>query len=362
MDRDGNPLGGTFRVNQWSAGHQGDPAIAMRRDGSFVAVWASTDQDGDDLGVFGRLFDARGRALGGELQINQHAIGRQYLPDVAIAPDGEFFVAWTSVGQDGSGPGVFGRSFDARGEARGPEIAINALTGGVQASPAVGLSSHHTLLVAWQGEAGAGLAPDVLGKRFHTGDDADADGVANSADNCPTVLNPAQIDAAGDGFGDDCVSVDVIVPGDARLGRGPVIGPGTTIGRAVAMGDYAVVASHVRLGDDVTVGHGLLAEDLVAVGRGSTIGNDVRIGSAATTEAQVSIGDRARLGEGVRLRRGAVVGSGAAIGVLALLGPGARVGEGATVGDGARVARRAIVSPGAQVPPGTSVPPGTTFP
>src|SRR5439155_3234534 len=34
--------------------------------------------------------------------------------------------------------------------------------------------------------------------------DGDADGVADSADNCPTLYNPAQIDSDGDGRGDVC--------------------------------------------------------------------------------------------------------------------------------------------------------------
>jgi hypothetical protein len=42
--------------------------------------------------------------------------------------------------------------------------------------------------------------------------DPDADNVSNLFDNCPTVSNPAQTDANGDGYGDACVSPDVTIP------------------------------------------------------------------------------------------------------------------------------------------------------
>ena len=37
-----------------------------------------------------------------------------------------------------------------------------------------------------------------------TGGDADGDGVANDADNCPSAPNPGQTDTDLDGFGDPC--------------------------------------------------------------------------------------------------------------------------------------------------------------
>lgn len=40
----------------------------------------------------------------------------------------------------------------------------------------------------------------------NTGTDQDADGVADSQDNCPTNYNPSQVDCDGDGIGDACDS------------------------------------------------------------------------------------------------------------------------------------------------------------
>jgi hypothetical protein len=44
--------------------------------------------------------------------------------------------------------------------------------------------------------------------------DADGDEIPDSIDNCPTVFNPEQLDAAGDGTGDACRGLDLAVPRD----------------------------------------------------------------------------------------------------------------------------------------------------
>src|SRR4029453_13152591 len=55
----------------------------------------------------------------------------------------------------------------------------------------------------------------TMGERFGVGYlslDSDGDGMPNDVDNCPTIANPDQTDANGDGFGDTCVSPTVNMP------------------------------------------------------------------------------------------------------------------------------------------------------
>ena len=48
-----------------------------------------------------RLF-AQAPPFGGEFQVNTYTTGDQDFPVVAVAPDGQFIIAWQSQGQDGS--------------------------------------------------------------------------------------------------------------------------------------------------------------------------------------------------------------------------------------------------------------------
>ncbi len=70
---------------------------------------------GEGLVFPGQRYDAAGNTLGGEFQINSYTTLEQYRPTVATDADGDFVAVWTSVGQDGSGTGVFAQRFAGPG-------------------------------------------------------------------------------------------------------------------------------------------------------------------------------------------------------------------------------------------------------
>jgi hypothetical protein len=84
----------------------------MNSAGDFVVAWSSHGQDGSSYGIIARRFNSTGTALGGELQVNSYATGVQSVPSVGIDGDRDFVVAWRSYGQDGSQNGVFARRFN----------------------------------------------------------------------------------------------------------------------------------------------------------------------------------------------------------------------------------------------------------
>jgi hypothetical protein len=86
----------------------------MDADGDFVVAWESAGQDGYALGVFAQRFDAAGVAQGSEFQVNSFTADSQVRPAAAMDADGDFVVAWDSLGQDGSFVeyGVFAQRFD----------------------------------------------------------------------------------------------------------------------------------------------------------------------------------------------------------------------------------------------------------
>jgi hypothetical protein len=88
------PAGGEFRVNTYTTSLQARPSIATAPAGDFVVVWESFLQDGSEFGVFAQRFDAAGVRLGAEVQVNVETANRQYTLSVAIAPAGDFVVAW----------------------------------------------------------------------------------------------------------------------------------------------------------------------------------------------------------------------------------------------------------------------------
>jgi hypothetical protein len=162
------PIGTEFQVNTYTTGFQSDPDVSADADGNFVVIWSSEYQDGDETGVFGQRFDGGGNRLGGEFQLNTYTTLHQYDPAVAADPNGNFLVVWDSVGQDGSGDGVFGRGFDAAGNPQGDDFQVNTYTTGSQGYdlPAVAAGPSGNFVVVWPSQGQDGSGAGIFGRRF----------------------------------------------------------------------------------------------------------------------------------------------------------------------------------------------------
>jgi hypothetical protein len=147
--------GPEFRVNTYTTGDQHDPNVASNGSGDFVVVWTSP-QDGSGDGVFAQRFASNGTLLGPEFQVNTYTTGTQYQPAVAADLAGNFVVVWSSVGQEGAGPEVFGQRFSSSGVPLGSEFRVNSYTTGYQYRPAVGSDGGGNFLVVWQDGAAPG--------------------------------------------------------------------------------------------------------------------------------------------------------------------------------------------------------------
>jgi hypothetical protein len=169
-DRNGAPLGPEILVNTTTAGCQQAPAVAADIAGNFVVVWQSEGQNGSGWGVFGRRFTREGVALGGEIAVNQATAGDQRAPAVARHPSGAFLVTWQSVATspDGNGWGVFARGFDATGNAVSPEYLVNATVSGAQLSPEAAFlgGSPPRYAVVWQSQGQDGSGAGIFRRTF----------------------------------------------------------------------------------------------------------------------------------------------------------------------------------------------------
>jgi hypothetical protein len=155
------PLGPPFHVNSSDADDQISPKIESDGGtGRFVVVW----YESDTYSVEARRFDDDGSPLGSEFRVNQssHAgAGEQDddgIASLAIEPAGGFVVTWygtvyPAAEPEDDLPRVFLRLFEADGDPRGDELAIEVPTSplDVQANPEIAIDASGEFVVAWEG-------------------------------------------------------------------------------------------------------------------------------------------------------------------------------------------------------------------
>jgi phosphoheptose isomerase len=155
-----------FQVNSFIADNQSEPDVALDGDGNLVVAWRSAGQDGSSNGIFARRFDSAGASLAAEFQVNTYTTGNQNAVAVAASASGAFVVAWQSLGQDGSSTGVFAQRFDAAGTPQAAEFQVNAFAGSAQFSPAVAFHDDGDFVIAWTSSGQDGSDYGVFARRF----------------------------------------------------------------------------------------------------------------------------------------------------------------------------------------------------
>ncbi|MCR6500860.1 putative Ig domain-containing protein [Shinella sp. CPCC 101442] len=155
---DGTPQGGETQVNSYTSGDQYDPRITALSDGGWVVTWVSIGQDGSGSGVYQQAYHADGTPQGGETRVNSPAFSGQYHPEITALSDGGWVVTWESNGQDGSGYGVYQQAYHADGTPQGCETQVNSYTSGNQYRPRITALSDGGWVVTWtsNGQDGSG--------------------------------------------------------------------------------------------------------------------------------------------------------------------------------------------------------------
>ena len=150
--------GSEIRATTASGGFQSAPALAVDGSGNVVMVWEASGRDGSASGIVARRFDRFLSALGAEIDVNATTAGLQSRPRVASAASGDFLIAWESWSQDAGGPGVFARLFNFLEQPAAVEFQVNTHSPGPQRRPALASSPAGQILVAWEsvGQDGSG--------------------------------------------------------------------------------------------------------------------------------------------------------------------------------------------------------------
>lgn len=215
----GITYGTEFRVNTTTANHQmtfsENPGSVVRdADGDFVVTWSSDGQDGSGFGIYAQRYDVAGIPQGTEFQVNTYTANTQRYSTVAMDANANFVVTWTSVEQDGDSEGIYAQYYNAAGVPQGAEFQVNTFAISAQRWSTVAMDEDGDFVVTWTSVGQDGSGSGVYAQRYvlsthvacpnDPANDADGDGVCGNVDNCPSHANPNQEDVDLDGVGDAC--------------------------------------------------------------------------------------------------------------------------------------------------------------
>ncbi len=164
FETDGTPKGIDFQVNTYTFSNQDWPEVAVGPQGDFVVVWESYGSYGTDTSrwsIQGQRFDASDTPVGGQFQVNSYTTEDQYKPAVGIDAMGNFIVAWESEGSYGTDTttlSVQAQFFDACGRPVGGQFQVNSYTTYAQGSPKVAsVDPEGNFVVVWESQGAFNL-------------------------------------------------------------------------------------------------------------------------------------------------------------------------------------------------------------
>ncbi|HVA47495.1 MAG TPA: DUF4214 domain-containing protein [Pirellulales bacterium] len=146
----GAAQGSQFQVDTYNAANTTFPTIGMDTAGDFVIAWSADGEDGSGYGIYAQRYNAAGTAQGSEFRVNTYTKGDQIYPTVGMDGAGDFVVGWESDGQDGSGYGIYAQRYNPAGAAQGSEFQVNTYTTGDQQQPSLAIDAHGDFLISWE--------------------------------------------------------------------------------------------------------------------------------------------------------------------------------------------------------------------
>jgi hypothetical protein len=163
FDASGAPLTSELRLNTANQ-TCANPAVSGTPDGGFTAVWAQQEAGTtNSWDIYIRSHASDGTPLNAVSRLNSTTYGDQYAPKISSVGAVQL-VVWTSMGQDGSWEGVYGRMVNS-GLAEGAEFRVNTTTRSRQFHPAVASDGATRFLVAWSGFV-ADTSFDLFAQRY----------------------------------------------------------------------------------------------------------------------------------------------------------------------------------------------------
>lgn len=168
----GAKLRGEVRVNGTTAGNQDNQKVTELAKGGWVVTWVSQDQDGSGAGIYQKVFNADGSVRSGEARVNSHTPGDQYDQQVAALRDGGWVVVWSSRNDNGTEAVIRQQVYKPDGTAFGREMVIRTKGAGVNQDPQVMALKDGGWAVTWQAhddDGNGGQDPNIHQKIFSNG-------------------------------------------------------------------------------------------------------------------------------------------------------------------------------------------------
>jgi hypothetical protein len=159
-------IGPEFPVGPFRTDEQNGPNVASDRDGNYVIAWSSRGQDGSDFGVRAQRYAANGTPVGPEQAVNQFTTDRQIGADVAMDASGNYVVVWESFKQVGLTYEIYARRYTPAGPA-GNEFRVSLTPNITKRNPAVAMDSAGDFVIAWESQSQDGSAYGVYAQRYN---------------------------------------------------------------------------------------------------------------------------------------------------------------------------------------------------
>ncbi len=160
------PSGSIFQVSTNLTDDQEDPTAAIDANGNFVITWSG--HQGGHWNVYGQSYLATGAAVSSNFQVNASTSDDQEFSSVAMQPNGNYIVTWSSHNQDGNGWGVYAQAYNSSSIPQGGEFLVNTYTHKDQEWSSVAVADSGQAVIVWSSDKEDGNNWGVYAQQFLT--------------------------------------------------------------------------------------------------------------------------------------------------------------------------------------------------
>lgn len=155
-------------VQAGDKGNQFLPSIAMAPNGDFAVAWMdSSEYSTGTYQIVAREFEISGRPKFPSIKVNSQIGSSNQNPDITIGTEGQFVVVW----ENDNGNGDFDikmAGYNTDGTEYFDKQTVNSLTTGNQFDPSIAIAEDGTFIVVWEDDADNNGKSEIFIAGFHS--------------------------------------------------------------------------------------------------------------------------------------------------------------------------------------------------